>query len=78
MFLAIISWVAVFAGFAGTWVAGKHRAGWLIGTFCCVLWLGYDIWYGIWAGAFASVVGTGLNLRNWRIQAGKRVTDESH
>lgn len=71
---ALISWSAVTVGLAGTWVAGKHRAGWLIGAAASGLWLGYDIDKAIWAGAFAATVAIVVSGRNWRLgaEAGRR------
>lgn len=65
--LSTISWVAVVLGFAGTWLAGRYRTGWLLGILCCLLWAGYDIAMSIWAGLFAAVIGCALNLRNYCI-----------
>jgi hypothetical protein len=62
---ALASWIAVIIGLAGTWHARNHRTGWLLGTLCCLLWVGYDIVYGIWAGLFSAALGVGINLRNY-------------
>jgi len=71
MTLTIISWVAVLLGFTGTWVAAKHSYGWMIGNTCCTLWLAYDLYYAIWAGAFAALVSIIINTRNWAVTRAK-------
>jgi hypothetical protein len=65
--LAALSWAAVLLGFVGTWVAGRHRTGWLIGAACSALWLAYDVDRAIWAGALAATVGIVLGIRNYSI-----------
>lgn len=65
--LFAVSWLAVIAGFVGTWLAGRHRSGWLVGLGCCLLWSVYDVAMSIWAGLFAAVVGCVLNVRNYWI-----------
>lgn len=64
---AFISWIAMVVGFGGTWMAGRSRVGWLVGVGSSVLWLGYDVERGIWAGALAAVVAAALSVRNFRI-----------
>lgn len=61
-----ISWVAVAIGFAGTWVAGRKRQGWLIGIASSALWIAYDVERRIWAGTFAAVIAIFLCVRNYR------------
>ena len=67
MILGALSWTAVAVGFVGTWVAGRHRAGWLIGCASSLLWFGFDLTIGVWAGAFACVVALTIGIRNYRI-----------
>jgi hypothetical protein len=69
-----ISWAAVALGFTGTWIAGRHHAGWLLGIACAAMWLAYDLARNIPAGAFAALVACGLNFRNWHIGRAKDTT----
>ena len=65
--LVVLSWAAVLVGFVGTWVAGRHRSGWLYGCASAGLWLMFDLTIGVWAGAFACVVSIAIGVRNYRI-----------
>jgi len=63
-----LSWTAVGVGLAGTWIAGRHRAGWLVGIASAVLWIGVDSHFHLWAGVFAALLGVAFAVRNYRVQ----------
>ena len=70
--MTAVSWLAVLVGFTGTWVAGRHRTGWLIAATSAALWLIFDVERSIPAGTFAAAVAIVLAIRNYRIGRPRR------
>jgi hypothetical protein len=61
----IISFVAFSMGVIGLWVAGKYRAGWLIGVFATIPWTIYAVHLDALAILANAWVFCGINLRNY-------------
>lgn len=69
--MTAFSYAAVIVGFVGTWIAGRHRTGWLIGATSATMCLIVNAAWHLWAFVAASIVAAALAVRNWAISPRK-------
>lgn len=66
MLTQLLAWTATIVGLASTWLVGRrHRAGWIAGIACCLLWVAVNARIHIWAGIASALVAAALSARNW-------------
>lgn len=65
MLLQLLGFGAVVIGFAGQYISGRKRIGWLIGATSALMWTAPLAYGHVWSGFGNSLLSAGICIVNW-------------